>query len=92
MEFLVAEHASITGLICILTTHVTLSADPNRGGLSYRLVGYLRSCGARRLLYVSCNVSTQARDMQLLCAAVPRGPMEDDVSDRCELCLSSANR
>jgi hypothetical protein len=47
------------------------AADPNREGLSARLISFLRACGARRLVYVSCDVATQARDLRLLCAAAP---------------------
>ena len=43
-------------------------ADPTREGLSTQLITWLRACGARRLVYVSCDVATQARDLQLLCA------------------------
>ncbi|PRW45128.1 tRNA (uracil-5-)-methyltransferase-like protein A [Chlorella sorokiniana] len=43
--------------------------DPARPGLSPAVIRYLRSCGCRRLVYVSCNASTQARDIKLLCAA-----------------------
>lgn len=35
-------------------------ADPARRGLSTAVVKWLRSCGARTLVYVSCNPSTQA--------------------------------
>lgn len=41
--------------------------DPARPGLSPAVVDYLRECGARRVVYVSCNASTQARDIALLC-------------------------
>lgn len=50
--------------------------DPARPGLSPAVVAYLRTCGARRLVYVSCNASTQARDIALLCAQ----PVEGDES------------
>lgn len=43
--------------------------DPARPGLSAAVVAYLRACGARRLVYVSCNASTQARDIKALCGA-----------------------
>lgn len=31
------------------------------------MITYLQTCGARRIVYVSCNASTQARDVALLC-------------------------
>lgn len=48
--------------------------DPARPGLSPSGVSYLRAAGARRLVYVSCNASTQARDIKQLCA--PAGGCE----------------
>lgn len=29
--------------------------------MSAALISYLRSCGARRILYVSCNATTQVK-------------------------------
>ena len=43
--------------------------DPARPGMSPAVIDYLRACGCRRLVYVSCNASTQARDIKMLCAA-----------------------
>lgn len=42
--------------------------DPARAGLGQRVVDYLLHCGAERIVYVSCNAATQARDLQRLCA------------------------
>lgn len=42
--------------------------DPARPGLSPAVVSFLRRCGTRRVVYVSCNPATQARDIALLCA------------------------
>ncbi len=53
--------------------------DPARPGLSPAVITYLRSCGCRRLVYVSCNASTQARDIKMLCAA---GDSEGEVASR----------
>jgi 23S rRNA (uracil1939-C5)-methyltransferase len=47
--------------------------DPARAGLSAPLVTYLRGCGAKRLVYVSCNPATQARDLQALCGTEGKG-------------------
>jgi 23S rRNA (uracil1939-C5)-methyltransferase len=41
--------------------------DPARAGLSRSVVDHLLRCGAWRVVYVSCNAATQARDLQLLC-------------------------
>lgn len=62
---------AVTAVLNWMDDVVHLSVDPNREGLSTRLVGYLRSCGVRRLVYVSCDPATLARDLQLLCAASP---------------------
>ena len=43
--------------------------DPARAGLSRGVVQYLLQCGAQRVVYVSCNAATQARDLQLLCGS-----------------------
>ena len=43
--------------------------DPARQGLSPSVVRSIRLTAARRLVYVSCNPSTQARDIAALCAA-----------------------
>lgn len=44
--------------------------DPARAGLSVPVVQYLLSCGARRVVYVSCNAATQARDIHRLCSGM----------------------
>jgi tRNA/tmRNA/rRNA uracil-C5-methylase (TrmA/RlmC/RlmD family) len=43
--------------------------DPARAGLGQGVVQYLLRCGAKRVVYVSCNAATQARDLQLLCGS-----------------------
>jgi len=41
--------------------------DPARAGLSGGVRAFLRGCGARRVVYVSCDAGTQARDIRDLC-------------------------
>lgn len=41
--------------------------DPARAGLGQSVVDFLRDCGARRVVYVSCNDRTLARDLDRLC-------------------------
>jgi 23S rRNA (uracil1939-C5)-methyltransferase len=41
--------------------------DPPRAGMTEKLIRQILSMGARRLVYVSCNPATQARDLNLLC-------------------------
>jgi len=41
--------------------------DPPRGGMSAKCISDLRDLGPARIVYVSCNPSTQARDVAALC-------------------------
>lgn len=38
--------------------------DPARAGLSQAVVSFLQGCGARRVVYVSCNPATQVIGLQ----------------------------
>ncbi|GAX77628.1 hypothetical protein CEUSTIGMA_g5071.t1 [Chlamydomonas eustigma] len=40
--------------------------DPARAGLTPTVIRFLKASGARRIVYVSCNPATQARDLALL--------------------------
>jgi 23S rRNA (uracil1939-C5)-methyltransferase len=40
--------------------------DPPRAGMTPKLVGKLMEIAAEKIVYVSCNPATQARDLQLL--------------------------
>jgi 23S rRNA (uracil1939-C5)-methyltransferase len=40
--------------------------DPPRSGIHPKVCQYLLNCGAARLIYVSCNPTTMARDIQIL--------------------------
>eukprot|EP00871_Galdieria_phlegrea_P003767 jgi/Galph1/4391/GphlegSOOS_G3036.1 len=42
--------------------------DPPRGGLHLKLIRWLRWLKPERIIYVSCNPSTQVRDMEHLCS------------------------
>ncbi|XP_024365603.1 uncharacterized protein [Physcomitrium patens] len=41
--------------------------DPNRPGMHIKLIKYLLQLRARRIVYISCNPATCARDLDLLC-------------------------
>ncbi|KAG0566309.1 hypothetical protein KC19_7G054100 [Ceratodon purpureus] len=41
--------------------------DPNRPGMHIKLIKYLLKLRARRIVYISCNPATCARDLDLLC-------------------------
>lgn len=41
--------------------------DPARSGMSSELNSFLQQSGARKIIYVSCNPATQARDVAQLC-------------------------
>ncbi len=43
-------------------------ADPARAGMGRTLLQYLRGCSATRIVYVSCDPSSQARDLCQLTA------------------------
>jgi 23S rRNA (uracil1939-C5)-methyltransferase len=42
-------------------------ADPARAGMSSAAVAFVRAAQPRRLVYVSCNAATLARDVEALC-------------------------
>lgn len=46
------------------------SADPNRPGMHMKLIKYLLKLKAPRIVYVSCNPATLARDLDYLCHGV----------------------
>jgi 23S rRNA (uracil1939-C5)-methyltransferase len=46
-----------------------LIIDPPRSGMHPKVVQEVSTLGAKRIVYVSCNPSTQARDLKDLCAS-----------------------
>ena len=40
--------------------------DPPRAGMHEDMTNYLPKLGARKIIYVSCNPTTQARDAKIL--------------------------
>lgn len=41
--------------------------DPARAGMSPAVISYILDSGAKRVVYISCNPATQARDLKQLC-------------------------
>ena len=50
-----------------LTLFDMLPADPSRPGMHPKLIKYLLALRAPRIVYISCNPATCARDLDLLC-------------------------
>lgn len=46
----------------------TIVVDPPRGGLHPKVVQYLPTSGAKKIIYVSCNPTTLARDLKTIVA------------------------
>ncbi|CDO97950.1 unnamed protein product [Coffea canephora] len=45
--------------------------DPNRPGMHIKLIRFLLKLKAKRIIYVSCNPATCARDLDYLCHGLP---------------------
>lgn len=50
--------------------HFTQTVDPNRPGMHMKLIKFLLRLQAARIVYVSCNPATCARDLDYLCHPV----------------------
>ncbi|XP_078432034.1 RNA methyltransferase family protein [Wolffia australiana] len=50
--------------------------DPNRPGMHMKLIKFLLKLRAKRIVYVSCNPATCARDLDYLCHGVPEKNIE----------------
>ncbi|KAM3380137.1 putative RNA methyltransferase [Capsicum galapagoense] len=50
--------------------------DPNRPGMHIKLIKFLLKLRASRIIYVSCNPATCARDLNYLCYGVPEQNIE----------------
>lgn len=47
----------------------TVIVDPPRGGMEPNVPKWLAACGAKRILYVSCDPATLTRDLRTICGA-----------------------
>ena len=47
----------------------TVIVDPPRGGMEKGVAQWLAGCGARRILYVSCDPATMTRDLKVITGA-----------------------
>eukprot|EP00850_Spirogloea_muscicola_P020913 SM000230S07349 [mRNA] locus=s230:173466:177175:+ [translate_table: standard] len=56
---------------------VVNSCDPNRPGMSRKLLSFLAHSGAPRIVYVSCNPATCSRDLAILCHGTEEGPRHE---------------
>lgn len=61
---------SAFGLSSFLNYKSTNVADPNRPGMHMKLIKFLLKIKAPRIVYVSCNPATCARDLDYLCHGV----------------------
>lgn len=52
----------------LIDANKALILDPPRAGLHHKVITALRMKKPKRIIYLSCNISTQARDMRLLCS------------------------
>ena len=49
----------------------TVIVDPPRKGLDNSTIDYIKRLAPKKVIYVSCNPSTLARDLDLLCHSEP---------------------
>lgn len=62
---------SVVILVCFVTQLTTMNyTDPNRPGMHMKLIKWLLEVKAPRIVYVSCNPATCARDLDYLCHGV----------------------
>ncbi|GLI67917.1 hypothetical protein VaNZ11_012244, partial [Volvox africanus] len=61
------DNAAATATLAAVPAPDVVIVDPARSGLSLDAAAFLSRSGARRVAYVSCNVATQARDLDRLC-------------------------
>lgn len=68
VEFITADlhHKRLPGLLNSLDRPDVVITDPPRAGMSPNLINHLLDIAPGRIVYVSCNPATQARDCALL--------------------------
>ncbi|KAK4063236.1 uncharacterized protein Triagg1_9621 [Trichoderma aggressivum f. europaeum] len=65
-KFIAADARELFKSVAYHPDHTTVILDPPRKGCDADFLGQLRRFGPRRVVYVSCNVHTQARDVGVL--------------------------
>jgi len=60
------HQASTEKALDFITADATILFDPPRSGLHKKIISRLLEVKPERIIYLSCNVSTQTRDLQLL--------------------------
>ncbi|KAL2687720.1 hypothetical protein Neosp_005283 [[Neocosmospora] mangrovei] len=65
-KFIAADAGELFKSVTYNRDETVVVLDPPRKGCDADFLGQLRKFGPRRVLYVSCNVHTQARDMGVL--------------------------
>ena len=61
-----AIHAKSEEALEYITSDATIIVDPPRAGLDNRVVGRMLDVEPQRIIYLSCNPATQARDVAML--------------------------
>ncbi len=66
--------SSVDEALALLLSEIVPDAvllDPSRAGSGSQVVAALALAGPRRVVYVSCDAATLARDLKLLCVSGP---------------------
>lgn len=90
-EFICADAAS-TGEILKRADITAIAVDPPRSGLDKSLIDYIADLAPKKLLYISCNSATLARDMKHLAEYGYRADFVQPVdmfprTGHCECCV-----
>ncbi|KAG8417740.1 tRNA(m5U54)methyltransferase [Metarhizium acridum] len=76
-QFIAADAGELFKSVTYPADETVVVLDPPRKGCDADFLGQLRTFGPKRILYVSCNVHTQARDVGILVRAEGDGARYD---------------